>query len=132
MNTHTIYRQKGFTLTEALVAFVIVTGGLLAIASFQAQLFLSSGYSKARTEALSLAQQKIEEFKHYTHADEDSFIDSDGDGVMDADGYYMDAPIEGQNALFTRSWNLTTTDQAPQVDVTVGCWIRPMQVSRSL
>jgi Tfp pilus assembly protein PilV len=131
MNMHTINRQKGFTLTEALVAFVIVAGGMLAIASFQAGLFSSSAYNKARTEALSLAQQKIEEFKHYTHADEDSFIDSDGDGVMDADGYYTDAPIEGQNALFNRSWNLTATDQASQVNVTVG-WLDASNAGQSV
>ena len=131
MNMHTINRQKGFTLTEALVAFVIVTGGMLAIASFQAGLFSSSAYNKARTEALSLAQQKIEEFKHYTHADEDNFIDSDGDGVMDADGYYTDAPIEGQNALFNRSWNLTTTGQASQVDVAVG-WLDSSNTGQSV
>jgi len=131
MNMHTINRQNGFTLTEALVAFVIVTGGLLAIASFQAGLFSSSEYNKARTEALSLAQAKIEEFKHYTHADEDNFIDNDGDGVMDADGNYTEDPIAGQNALFNRSWDLTTTGQATQIDVAVG-WLDSSNAAQSV
>jgi len=131
MNMHTIYHQKGFTLTESLVAFVIVTGGLLAIASFQAGLFSSSEYNKARTEALSLAQAKIEEFKHYTHADEDSFIDNDGDGAMDADGNYTEDPIAGQNALFNRSWDLTTTGQGTQVDVAVG-WLDSSNAAQSV
>ena len=87
--------QQGFSLSEALVAFAIVTGGLLAVASFQAGLFSNSAYNKARTEALSLAQEKIEEFKHYSHASEDNYVDDNEDGVMDADGAYTEAAISG-------------------------------------
>jgi Tfp pilus assembly protein PilV len=131
MNIHTLQVQKGFTLIEALVAFAVVASGLLAIASFQAGLFGNSAYNKARTEALSLAQQKIEEFKHYTHASEDNFIDEDDDGVMDADGNYTDVPIEGQNALFMRSWDLTTGNQATQIDVSVS-WVDSANEAQSI
>lgn len=119
MIINNVGKQKGFTLTEALVSFAITATGLLAIVSFQAGLFTSSANNKARTEALSLAQQKIEQFKHYTHADEDNFIDNDADGVMDADGNYSDAVIPGQNADFTRAWDLTTVGESKQIDVTV-------------
>jgi len=119
MNVHTKQNQKGFTLTEALVSFAITATGLLVIASFQAGLFSESAYNKARTEALSLAQQKIEEFKHYTLASEDNFIDDDHNGIMDADGTYAENLIDGQNAQFRRSWNLTTADRAKQIAVTV-------------
>lgn len=119
MNYHTTRKQKGFSLTEALVAFVVTSAGLIAIASFQAGLFTESAHNKARTEAMSLAQQKIEEFRHYTHASEDNFIDSNGDGIMDADGTYGENPIDGQNAQFTRSWDLATTSRGKQIDVTV-------------
>lgn len=112
-------KQKGFSLIEALVAFVITAAGLIALASFQAGLFSTSGYNKARTEALSLAQEKIEELKQYTLLSEDNFIDNNADGVMDADDTYTEAPIDGQNAQFTRSWELTTVGQEKQIDVTV-------------
>lgn len=114
--------QAGFSLTEALIAFVVVTGGLLAVASFQAGLFSNSAYNKARTEALSLAQEKIEEFKHYTYSDEDNYIDDNADGVMDVDGNYQEAPVTGNNAEFTRSWNLSTNADGKRINVRVS-WV---------
>jgi hypothetical protein len=87
--------------------------------SFQAGLFTQSANSKARAEALSLAQQKLEEFKHYTLADQDNFIDENLDGVMDADGNYVGNVITGQNAEFTRAWNIATAGENKQIDVTV-------------
>lgn len=122
MNMRSIYHQSGFSLTEALVAFAVVAGGLLAIASFQAGLFTNSAYNKAQTEALSLAQQKIEELRHYPFADESNYIDEDGDGVMDADGEYQDAAIVGNNAQYLRTWTITTTDDIKRIDVNVG-WV---------
>lgn len=111
--------QKGVSLTEALVAFAIVSIGLLAVITFQSGLFKNSAHSKARTEALTLAQQKIEQFKHYTKSSEEAYIDDNADGVMDADGNYAENPIAGQNAVFVRSWDLASTDQGKVVDVSV-------------
>ena len=111
--------QHGFSLTEALVAFSVVAIGLLAVATFQSGLFSESAYNKARMEALALAQQKIEQLKHYTQADEAAYIDENGDGVMDADGTYNDNAIVGQNAVFQRSWTLGTVDLGRDVVVTV-------------
>ena len=119
MKTNMRRAQKGFTLIEALVAFGVTATGLLAVVTLQGAMVSDSAYSKARSEALSLAQQKIEEFKHYTLADEDSYIDNDGNGVLDANGSYSDPAITGQNAVFTRSWVLSTGTRGREVDVTV-------------
>ena len=131
MNIQLAKSQKGFTLVEALVSFAIVATGMLAIVSFQAGLFTKTGYNKARTEALSLAQQKIEQFRHYTHASEDNYIDNNSDGIMDVDGTYTENPIDGQNAVFTRSWELTTTGDVKQIDVTVS-WIDAANQTQSV
>jgi Tfp pilus assembly protein PilV len=131
MRFHTPHKQKGFSLTESLAAFVIVTGGLLTMASFQAGMFNMSGYSKARTEALALAQQKIEEFKHYTLSEEINYIDENNDGTMDADGTYTDAAITGRNAVFTRSWDVTTTADGKIIDVDVS-WTDPQNVTQTV
>lgn len=111
--------QRGFSLIEALVAFSIVGIGLLAVATFQSGLYKQSADSKARMEALGLAQQKIEQLKHYTQADESAYIDENGDGVMDAVGNYSDDPITGQNAVFLRSWDLGTNSLGSEVEVSV-------------
>ena len=123
--------QAGFSLTEALVAFAVITIGLLAIASFQAGLFNNSAYNKARTEALSLAQEKIEEFKHYAFADEDHYIDDNADGVMDADGNYEEGAITGNNADFVRSWNLSTDGDSKRIIVTVS-WVDAANETQSV
>ncbi|WP_286240309.1 type IV pilus modification PilV family protein [Neptuniibacter halophilus] len=53
--------QSGFTLIEALIAFVIIAVGLLGAAMFQSELVRESGDSKARAVALKLAENELEE-----------------------------------------------------------------------
>ncbi|WP_415904611.1 type IV pilus modification PilV family protein [Neptuniibacter sp. QD48_55] len=53
--------EKGFTLIEALLAFVIVAIGLIGAALFQSELVTESGNSKARAVAVKLAEQKLEQ-----------------------------------------------------------------------
>ncbi|WP_415902247.1 type IV pilus modification PilV family protein [Neptuniibacter sp. QD29_5] len=53
--------EKGFTLIEALLAFVIVAVGLIGAALFQSELVTESGNSKARAVAVKLAEQKLEQ-----------------------------------------------------------------------
>jgi prepilin-type N-terminal cleavage/methylation domain-containing protein len=60
-------RQQGFTLIEVMVAFAVLAFGLLAIGSFQAKLVSGSGYSKARAEAVAIAQQKLDEIRSYVN-----------------------------------------------------------------
>lgn len=92
-------KQKGIGLVEVLVAVVIVALGLLALASFEGRLQKSSGETKARSEAISIAEQKIEEFRNKVELGAHTAITSGNDTV------------NGTNATFSRSW--TVTDVAP-------------------
>ncbi len=53
----------GFTLIEVLVAVVVLAVGLIVLANFQGSLTRSSGETKARNEAIALAQQQIAHFR---------------------------------------------------------------------
>ena len=54
------YRSKGFTLLEVLIALLIVSIGLAALANLQGKLARYSAIAKQRTLAMNLAEQQIE------------------------------------------------------------------------
>lgn len=58
--------QFGFAIVEALIALVIMGFGILALAGMQAALSRNADDAKQRTEAVRLAQEKIESFRSYT------------------------------------------------------------------
>ncbi|MDQ1415883.1 MAG: hypothetical protein QOF81_1496 [Acidimicrobiaceae bacterium] len=55
--------QEGFTLVEVLVALVIITTGLLVLASTMYSAFGSIGFSRQRDTATQLANQAMEQIK---------------------------------------------------------------------
>jgi prepilin-type N-terminal cleavage/methylation domain-containing protein len=57
--------RKGFSLIEVLVAVVVMSLGLLALASLQSALIRSSSDAKARSLAMAIAKQKIEQLAAY-------------------------------------------------------------------
>lgn len=59
-------RQAGFTLIEALIALLVMSFGMLALSGMQMTLARSSDIAKQRTEAMRLAQRKIDEYRSFT------------------------------------------------------------------
>lgn len=72
MNISYRARQHGISLIEVLIAVVVLSFGLLALASLQAQLFRAGAESKSRAMASSLAQQQLESLR--------TFLDAGGTG----------------------------------------------------
>jgi type IV pilus modification protein PilV len=95
MKYSTIKPEKGIGLIEVLVTTVVVAVGLLAVASLQGTFVSSSGESKTRSEALVLAEQKLESLRNN--------VTSTGYSAL-ASG--TDSPV-GTNATFTRTWTIT-------------------------
>ncbi|MCW8993040.1 MAG: prepilin-type N-terminal cleavage/methylation domain-containing protein [Gammaproteobacteria bacterium] len=126
--------QRGFTMVEVMVAFAVLAFGLLAVASFQSKLVSGSGLNKARSEAISLAQQKLDEIRSYT--DEPTLvanlegrstpIDGDQFPADVEDGDYPTTPetIPGVNAEYQRQWNVAVAGRVADVVVTVS-WDDP-------
>lgn len=53
-------RAAGFTLIESMVALLIVTGGLFGLLKTQTMLARNADLARQRTEAVRLAQERIE------------------------------------------------------------------------
>lgn len=98
MITCKAHRQRGFTLSEALISLTVLTSGLLALAQFQSDVHSSSSAAKTQTTALNLAQQKLEELRNQAAIGHATL--SDGD----------DTPPtrSGDNTTFKRRWVVTT------------------------
>jgi len=58
--SHRAAPQSGFTLIEALIAFVVLTVGILGTLLFHSSLLKESGENKARLEAIKIAEDWIE------------------------------------------------------------------------
>lgn len=55
----------GFVLVEAMVALVVVSIGILGIVKLNSVLIQGSGYTKARAEAINIAQDRIERARDF-------------------------------------------------------------------
>lgn len=100
---------RGFSLIEALVALLVVSFGMLAVASFQLNLYRSSDLAKQRTEATRLAQQKIEELRAFarveTHGGSPHILNYTDDVVTGTE--VLASSTVQSNTDFTRTWTVT-------------------------
>lgn len=59
-------RQRGSTLIEALLAFLVVSVGTLSAARLQGHLHLEADVSRQRTEAVRIGEQELESMRAFT------------------------------------------------------------------
>ena len=59
------HRQRGTTLLEALVAFLVVALGMLSVARVQTQMRQHADLAQQRAEAVRLAQEEIESLRAF-------------------------------------------------------------------
>ena len=103
-----IYRNRGFTLLEIMIAVLIISIGVTALANLQGKLTRYSAVAKQRTLAMNLAEQQIETMRSFytmgdTGANPCSIVQSGFDDLADcADG----TTLSVGNMQFDLSWNL--------------------------
>ena len=61
-----VARQRGTTLLEALVAFLVLSLGMLTVARVQTQLRLNSDVARQRSEAVRLGQEDLESLRAFS------------------------------------------------------------------
>lgn len=73
---HGTHRQRGSTLVESLLAFLVLAGGVLSMTAFQIHLHTQADLSRLRTQAMRMAQADMESLRTGTErgllADDDS------------------------------------------------------------
>lgn len=60
---HRTHQQRGSTLIEALLAFLVLAGGVLSMTVFQLHLHTQADQSRLRTQAMRLAQTDLESLR---------------------------------------------------------------------
>ena len=63
-----MHTQRGITLVEALVGFLVLSLGLLGAARLQSWLHLNGDVARQRTEAVRLAEQDMEQVRSFANA----------------------------------------------------------------
>lgn len=95
--------NKGFTLLEVLIAIVILSVALLALAGLQIISIRGTSFGGTMTEAVTLAKDKMEDLKQ-----------DNWDNVATGN----DAPVvRGIN--YTRTWTVQTVDNTKEIIITV-------------
>jgi prepilin-type N-terminal cleavage/methylation domain-containing protein len=96
-------RQRGFSLLEVLVAVVIMSVGLLALAALQVNIMRSSTEAKTQSIAINVARDKLEDLIAYKTL-EDTSCPGTTDSYRCIDGS-SDNPVWG-GITFTRTWTV--------------------------
>ncbi len=103
-------RQVGFILIEGLVTFMVLTVGMVSVAKFQGDILDHNAGSKTQTQAVNLAQEKIEELRNYA--------DNAGYALIDT-GADTPQSYSGSNTTFSRSWTVVPNTDPVYDTVTV-------------
>jgi Tfp pilus assembly protein PilV len=97
-------RQFGFSLIEAMLAFLLVGFGLIGLARLQTEFFKSIDNTRIRTSALNYAQQKIEELRSFAlQNDYVNAFDAQNGATDNCDPLGINSPCQGVSATLQRT-----------------------------
>lgn len=121
--------RKGFGLVEILVTMGVLSVGILGVTVLHGVITEQSQENKARAEASSIAESRIEDMRNYTNS-----VASLADFntlYADTSGYANSSSITGVNAAFTRAEQIGTVGDLKTVAVRV-TWTDPDGDSQSV
>ncbi|SDK29189.1 type IV pilus modification PilV family protein [Microbulbifer yueqingensis] len=109
-------QARGIGLIEVLIAMFVLAVGVLALGKLQGDFYGVSAASKARTEALAIAQGRLEEMRNYMH-EAGSLAEFYALYPVGTDSNL--AEIDGVNASFARKETIVANGQLRSVAVSV-------------
>jgi type IV pilus modification protein PilV len=114
-------KSGGFSLIEVLVSLVILSVGLIGTAKLQTAVLKNGSDSQARSEAITIAQSKLEEFKSYeTLADYDNIQSSAAlISTAESQGQTLTFTVDGTSASYNINWSITENTTPNYLEVTV-------------
>lgn len=98
---HTSAKQKGITLLEVLITIIVLTTGMLGLVSLQRQLWYHGNFVKQQTQALVLAQQKIENLRSF------EVLNTTGGSTAYDDITSGSQAVNSSSAAYTVAWTVT-------------------------
>jgi type II secretion system protein I len=104
LNLHN--KSKGFTLIEVLVALVILSFSLLALAGLMVTTTKNNSFGSHMTEAATFAQDKLEELRAIKW-----------ENLIDGNSTDQQGGSTGIN--YTRNWNVTTNGSLKTITINV-------------
>lgn len=121
--------RKGFGLIEILITMGILSVGILGVTVLHGVITEQSQENKARAEALSIAESRIEDMRNYTNSV--SSLSDFNTLYADTSGYANSSSITGINAVFTRDEQIGTAGNLKTIAVRV-IWTDPDGDSQSV
>jgi type IV pilus modification protein PilV len=113
---HNIYNQRGVGMIEILVSLVILAVGLLSVATLHVGIINQSHESKARSEAIAIAESRIETMRNFGSAMKD--VD-DFNGTFATMTKGNSTAITGMNAAFTRMETIADNNDVKEINIYV-------------
>ncbi len=104
-----INNASGFTLIELLIAAMIITGGMVTMASFLGHLVNTNATNERKTMATVMVQQKIEDLRNDALTNDLTAADNGTDSITTDAG------------PFTRTWTIDASSN-PNVITVVADW----------
>jgi len=99
----------GFTILEVMVAISILAVGLMAIFTAQSRSIMGNTDANRQTEAMTLAQDKMEELLALSYDD----VNTDGSPVSDPGGYTISWTVD--DTTFPSTKLITVTVAAEDI-----------------